>query len=55
MYNIYFSKFVEDNLFSLKIKQFLFNPIRSTLVHSIQFDSLNQFWSPSIHFKLIGS
>ena len=32
VYNFFYKKFLEDNLFSLKIKQFLFGPIRSILV-----------------------
>ena len=51
MYN-FSLKFVEDNLFSLKIKQFLFGPIK---LPSIQFGPLGHFQPPSVHFILIGS
>ena len=50
MYN-FSLKFVEDNLFSLKIKQFLFGPIKPTF---IQFGPLGHFQPPSVHFILIG-
>ena len=42
MYN-FSLKIFEDNLFSLKIKQFLFGPTKSTLV---QFSPLGLFQSP---------
>ena len=42
VYNFFYKKFLEDNLFSLKIKQFLFGPIRSI---SVQFSPLGPIWS----------
>ena len=66
MYN-FFSKILENNLFSLKIKQFLFGPIRYTLLSFgpirptlVQFGLLSLIqstWSisvlPLVHLKLI--